>query len=193
MVNRIASFDHHQSVPSDEVLMQAVGQGDPYAFDQLVLRHQSAAWGVAYRFLGDADEAEDMVQEAFLRVLDAADRYRPTASFRTYLYRVLTRLCIDHKRKFHPIPTDKLPDTPAPGPTQVQHIERAETESAIQKALEALPHKYRMVIVLRYFEGLNGAQIADAMKTSPKGVERLLARARQSLEPLLRPFREENH
>jgi len=172
--------------------MKVVGQGDLHAFDELVLRHQSAAWGVAYRFLGDADEAEDMVQEAFLRILDAADRYRPTASFRTYLYRVLTRLCIDHTRKKRPILTVQLPDTPAPGPTQARRIERAEMESAIRNALDALSPKYRMVIVLRYFEGLSGAEIADAMKITPKGVERLLARARQRLEPLLRPFREEN-
>lgn len=178
--------------PSDEELMLSVRDGDLQAFDQLVLRHQSAAWGVAYRFLGDADEAEEMVQEAFLRILDAADRYRSTASFRTYFYRVLTRLCIDHKRNLRPIPTDKLPDTPAPGPTQGQHIECIETDLAIQKALDALSPKYRMVILLRYFEGLSGAEIAEAMKTTPKGVERLLARARQSLEPLLRPFREEN-
>lgn len=172
--------------------MQAVSRGDLHAFDQIALRHQSAAWGVAYRFLGDADEAEDMVQEAFLRILDAAGRYKPTATFRTYLYRVLTRLCIDHTRKKRPISTDRLPDTPAPGPTQAQRMERVEAEAAIQEALDALPPKYRLVIVLRYFEGLSGAEIAEAMKTSPKGIERLLARARQSLEPLLRPFREEN-
>ena len=178
--------------PSDEELMLSVRDGNLHAFDQLLLRHQSAAWGVAYRFLGDADEAEDMVQEAFLRILDAADRYRPTASFRTYFYRVLTRLCIDHTRKKRPIPTGELPEMRASGPTQVQHIGRIEAESAIREALDALPPKYRMVIVLRYFEGLSGAEIAEAMKTSAKGVERLLARARQSLEPLLGPFREEN-
>jgi len=175
--------------PSDEELMLSVRDGDLHAFGQLVLRHQSVAWGVAYRFLADAGEAEDMVQEAFLRVLDAADRYRPTASFRTYLYRVLTRLCIDHKRKRRPIPTDRLPDVPTPGPTQAGRIERAETESAIREALEALPPKYRMVIVLRYFEGMSGQEMAQILKTTPKAVERLLARARKRLEPLLQGLR----
>lgn len=129
-----------------------------------------------------------MVQEAFLRILDAAYRYRSRASFRTYLYRVLMRLCIDHKRKFRPIPTDKLPYTPPLGPKQVQRIECAETQSAVRKALDALPSKYRLVIILRHFEGLSGAEIAVAMNTTPKAVERLLARARRNLEPLLRPF-----
>ena len=177
---------------SDEALMLSVRDGDLYAFDQLVLRHQSAAWAVAYRYLGDADEAEDMVQEAFLRILDAADRYKPTAAFRTYLFSVLTRLCIDHTRKKRPLPTDKLPEVHDPGLTPAGHIEREEMKSATQRALDSLPPRYRMAIVLRYFEGLSGAEIAEAMKTSPKAVERLLARARKSLEPLLRSFREKN-
>jgi RNA polymerase sigma-70 factor, ECF subfamily len=179
-----------EASPSDEALMQATAGGDLNAFDQLVVRHQSAAWGVAYRSLGDADEAEDMVQEAFLRILDAADRYKPTAAFRTYLYRVLTRLCIDHTRKKRPLPTDKLPDVPDPGLTPAERIEREEMESAIQMALDTLSPRYRMAIILRYFEGLNGAEIAEAMKTTPKAVERLLARARKSLKPLLAPHRE---
>ena len=103
------------SAVSDESLMQAAVKCDMEAFEQIVLRHQSAAWGVAWRFVGDAGEAQDLVQEAFLRILDAAARYRPTAAFRTYFYRVLTRLRLDHVRKKRPIPADSLPDVPAPG------------------------------------------------------------------------------
>jgi RNA polymerase sigma-70 factor (ECF subfamily) len=172
--------------------MMAVAKGDLDAFGEIVLRYRSAAWGVAYRFVGDADEAEDLVQEAFLRILDSAGRYKPTASFRTYLYRVLTRLCVDYSRKKRPIPTEQLPEVPTAGPSQSERIERRELEEAIRAALDALPPKYRMVIVLRYFEGLSGVKIAKALKTTPKGVERLLARARSSLEPLLRPFHEKN-
>jgi RNA polymerase sigma-70 factor, ECF subfamily len=100
---------------SDETLMLAVRDGDLHAFDQLVLRHQSAAWSVTYRFLNAADEVEGMVQEAFLRILDAASRYKPTASFRTYFYGVLTGLCIHHTHKERPIPNGELPDIPSPG------------------------------------------------------------------------------
>jgi len=177
--------------PSDEELMLSVRSGNLGAFEQIVLRHQSAAWAVAYRFVGDVHEAEDLVQNAFLRILDAAQRYEPTAAFRTYLYRILTRLCTDHVRKKRPIPLDPLPQLPSPGLSSSEHIERLERERSIQAALDTLPPQYRMVIILRYFEGLSSVEIAQTMNTTPKAVERLLARARKCLEPFLTPLSEE--
>ena len=83
---------------SDEELMQAASGGDMEAFGKLVRRHERSAWNAAWRLLGDATEAEDAAQDAFLKILDAAPRYRPTASFRKYLYRVVTRLCLNRMR-----------------------------------------------------------------------------------------------
>ena len=177
--------------PSDEELMLRVRSGNLAAFEQIVQRHQSAAWAVTYRFVGDASEAEDLVQDAFLRILDAAERYQPSAAFRTYLYRVLMRLCIDHIRKKRPVLVDPLPQVPAPGLSSPEQIERVERERSIQAALDALPPKYRMVIILRYFEGIGSMEIAQTLNTTPKAVERLLARARKRLEPLLTPLSEE--
>lgn len=97
----------------DEELMLAVAEGDLGAFEQIVLRHQNSAWSAAYRFLGDHAEAEDVAQEVFLKILGAAPRYRPTASFRTYLYRVVTRLCLDWARKARPVVANNLADTAA--------------------------------------------------------------------------------
>jgi len=172
--------------PGDEELMMAVRDGDPAAFEQIVVRRQADAWKAAYRFTGDAVEAEDLAQEAFLRILDAAGRYKHTATFRTYLFRVLTRLCLDHVRKKRPIPIDPLPqaaDGLASPPSQVDLKER---DKLIQTALDALPADYRMAVVLRYFEGLSGTEMAVAMGRSEKAVERLLSRARSALEPQLR-------
>jgi RNA polymerase sigma-70 factor (ECF subfamily) len=90
---------------ASEQLMQAVAGGDLSAFNEIVLRHQKLAWGIAYRFLGDRHAAEDIAQEAFLRILDAAPRYKPTAAFPTYLSRIVTRLCLDRARKKRPMPT----------------------------------------------------------------------------------------
>lgn len=168
--------------------MEAVNKGDLNAFEQLVRRHQSWVWKIAYRFLGNSDEASDITQDAFLRLLDASRHYRVTAKFRTYFYRIITRLCIDHARKNRAVPIDSLPDIPAPGPSQIDRLEHQELESGIQKALDALPPEYRMVIILRYFEGLSGVEIANAVKKTPKGVERLLARARKNLELSLYPY-----
>jgi len=73
-----------EPVSSDECLMQMAARGDLAAFEQLVLRHQESVWRTAYRMLGRHGEAEDIAQEAFLRVFEARERYRPTAAFRTF-------------------------------------------------------------------------------------------------------------
>ena len=88
---------------SDEELMVAAARGDLGAFEQLVVRYQQTAWTIACRYLGDRSEAEDVAQEAFLKILKAAPRYRPSAAFRTHLIRVTSRLCIDRGRKMHPV------------------------------------------------------------------------------------------
>jgi RNA polymerase sigma-70 factor (ECF subfamily) len=144
---------------------------------------------VAYRFLGDADEAEDVAQDAFLRILAAAPRYRPSGAFRTYLIRVVSRLCMDRARKMHPLYTDALPELAASAPSAPEAISRVERDIAIRRALDALPAAQRMAVVLRYYEDLDYRAIADAMDTSQKAVERLLARARTALRFPLNQFR----
>jgi len=171
----------------DEDLMQLVAQGDLDAFEQLVLRHQQMAWRTAYCLVADYQAAEDLAQEAFLKIFEAADRYRPTAAFRTYLYRIVVRLCLDYLRKGRPVPTHNLLATDEwPSPEQ-QAID-AEQVQAVQEAIGSLPPKQRTAVVLRYFEGLSGREIAVVMETSLKAVERLLARARATLEGLLGYF-----
>ena len=168
--------------------MLAVRDGDLDAFGKLVEGHQAAAWSTAYRFLGDAAEAEDIAQQAFLNILEAADRYEPSAKFTTYLYRVVTRLCIDRSRRKQPLYTDDLPDRATPTPSPAEAAEQRERDEAVRAALAKLPDRQRMVVVLRYYEGLSGSEIAAAMGTSVKAIERLLARARAGLEQNLAGF-----
>jgi len=175
---------------SDHQLMQAVGSGDHKAFGEIVRRHQTWAWRIAYRFLGQDEHATDVVQEAFLRLLDASSRYQATAKFTTYFYQIISRLCLDRAERKRPLYLAEIPDSPDPRPGAVEEIERQEVSAGIRAALSALPPEYRIVIILRYFEGLSGQEIANVLKKTPKGVERLLARARKSLEPLLRPYYE---
>ena len=165
--------------------MLAVAQGDLDAFDQIVLRHQELAWRIAFRFLGDRHEAENVAQEAFLRILDAAPRYKPTAAFGTYLSRVVTRLCLDHAQKKRPLPADSLPAVQDVNPSAAERMAVQDRDRTIRAALDGLPPAQRMAVVLRYFEGLDCRSVASAMDTTVKAVERLLARARGTLQPLL--------
>jgi RNA polymerase sigma-70 factor (ECF subfamily) len=170
---------------SSEQLMMAVARGDLDAFNEIVLRHQKLAWGIAYRFLGDRHEAEDVAQEAFLRILGAASRYRPTAALPTYLSRIVTRLCLDHARKKRPVPTDNLAAVSAGNPSVADQVAVRDRDQLVRAALGSLPPAQRMAVVLRYFEGLDCRSVALAMETTVKAIERLLARARETLQPLL--------
>lgn len=170
---------------SDNDLMSAVRGGDLQAFEQLILKYQASAWNTAYQFLGDTNEAQDLAQEAFLRIFVAANRYRPTASFQTYLYNVVTRLCIDYVRKKRPTYSKKPSAVKDDKPPAVEQAAKKEMEKAIRRAIDLLPPKQRMAVVLRYFEGIRTRQIALAMGMSPKAIERALYRARKKLEPIL--------
>ncbi len=176
---------------NDEQLMEAVRDGDLTALEELVTRHQEGAWRLAYRFLGDAGDAQDMVQEAFLRLLGAAGRYRASAAFRTYFYRILSRLCLDHARKRRPVLMNSLPEVPDAAATPAERVLRTEREEAVRRALDGLPPRDRMAVVLRYFMGSSAAEMGEVLGTSAKGVERLLSRSRARLRSPLRHLMEE--
>ncbi len=177
-------------MPRDEELMLAVARGDLAAFAQLVARHQLSAWNAAYRFLGNAADAEDVVQEAFLRVLDSADRYRPTATFRAYLYRIVARLCLDFLRRKRLRIYSELPDVADEKETPEKAFEAQEQAAAVRQSLNLLPPKQKMAVILRYYEGLGYREIAEVLDTTNKGVERLLSRARTTLAGHLGEFLE---
>ncbi len=170
------------SCGSDESLMALVAEGDCAAFEQLVVRHQQAVWRTTYRMVGDVQAAEDLAQEAFLRIFRAADRYQATSTFRTYLYRVVVHLCVDYLRKGRPEPAADLSHLTAPTASADDQAETGERRHAVQQAIASLPPKQRSAVVLRYYESLSTREIAEVMETTAKAIERHLARGRAALE-----------
>jgi len=170
---------------TDEQLMQAVAKGDLAAFNELVLRHQDLAWKMAYRFLGDAMEAEDVAQQAFLKILEAAPRYRPTATFRTYFYRTLTHLCIDRTRKKQLTSIDDIPEAIDPSLGPAESLLEKELQDQIHLALDSLPPSQKAAMILRHYEGLSYSEIAQILGVTPKAVEGLISRAGASLQARL--------
>lgn len=166
--------------------MLAVGGGDLKAFEELVRRHQGWAWGIAYRFLGHRQESEDVVQDAFVRLLETAGRYQPTSAFKTYFYQIITRLCLDRAKKKQPRYLDVVPEAPTSTPDAPGAMEKVQQAEAVRGALDALAPQQRMAVVLRYYENLSYQDIASALKTTPKAVERLLARGRDRLQAILK-------
>jgi RNA polymerase sigma-70 factor, ECF subfamily len=173
------------NIPCDEDLMLATGRGDLLAFEQIILRYQAMAWRISYRFLDDSSEAEDVTQEAFMKIFKAAPRYRPTAVFKTYLHRVVTSLCIDRIRKKRPIYVADSADVVDNTSSIIDNIIQNEREREVREALGKIPPRQRAAVIFRYFEDLSCRETASVMQTTEKSVERLLSRARISLESQL--------
>lgn len=165
--------------------MSAAGKGAAQAFDELVRRHQQSAWNVACRFLGNSSEAQDVVQEAFLRIWEAAPRYQPTAQFRTYFFRVLSRLCMDFIRRKRPVTVEELPEPADPAPSPAENLLQKEKAEAVRQALMQLPDTQRLAIIMRHYENCGYKEIADTLDITEKAAERLLSRGRKRMELLL--------
>jgi RNA polymerase sigma-70 factor, ECF subfamily len=167
---------------ADDQLMQAAAEGDSGAFGEIVHRYERTAWKIAFRFLGDSMEAEDASQETFLKVLDSARRYLPKGNFRTYLYSILTRTCIDHYRKRRPEGIPVLPEIPDLSANPAENLIAKEREELVRKAMDALPANQKAAIILRHYEGLSYSEISGILNISVKAVEGLISRSRVTLQ-----------
>jgi RNA polymerase sigma-70 factor, ECF subfamily len=169
---------------TDEELMTAVASGDRGAFDLLVKRYQEIIWRIARRYTGNDEDARDICQTVFLKLLDAASRYKIFSTFRTYLFRITNNVCIDHYRKKRPEADDSI-ETMDTAPLPNETFEKNERNRQLQHALTQLTERQRRAIVLRYDADLSVREIAASMHVSEKAVERLLAHAREALRGLV--------
>ena len=171
---------------SDEALMARVARGDEPAYRQLARRHLPVAIALARRILGNSADAEDVAQDAMLRVWIHAPRWQPLALFRTWFRRVVVNLCLDRKRRAPWVDLEAAGEhgrSEARGPaSRSKHSER---ERLVQAAIAELPVRQRTAIVLTYGEGLSNAEVADALDTSVSAVETLLVRGKQNLRRAL--------
>jgi RNA polymerase sigma-70 factor (ECF subfamily) len=170
---------------SDEALMARVARGDEQAFRLLARRHLPAMAGLARRVLGNAAEAEDVAQEAMLRVWTHAPRWQPLAAFRTWLTRVVVNLCLDRKRRAQWVDLEAAGEIVDPAPGAGERAESDERERLLAAAIAKLPERQRAAIVLTYTEGMSNAQVAEALDTSVSAVETLLVRGKQNLRRTL--------
>ena len=170
---------------SDEALMAGVARGDERAFRALASRHLPAMLGLARRSLGNAADAEDVAQEAMVRVWTHAPRWRPLALFRTWLTRVVVNLCLDRKRRAPGVALEAAGEIVDPAPGAGEKTERDERERMVADAIAELPARQRAAIVLTYGNGMSNAQVAEILDTSVSAVETLLVRGKQNLRRAL--------
>jgi RNA polymerase sigma-70 factor (ECF subfamily) len=170
---------------SDEALMARIARGDESAYRTLTRRHLPAMVGLARRILGNAADAEDVAQEAMLRVWTNAPRWQPLALFRTWLTRVVVNLCLDRKRRASWVALEAAGDIIDPTLGAPEKAEHDELIQLLTAAIAELPARQRTAIVLTYSEGMSNAQAAEILDTSVSAVETLLVRGKQNLRARL--------
>ncbi len=183
-------------------LMLRVRDDDGAAFAELVERFQHRLVAVMHHLVGNADEAEDLAQEVFLRVYRVRKKYRPRAKFSTWLFTIANNLALNalrDRRRRPVVPLEvresgPLGGTPAgtAGPTRdappAHNLQQEELAAVIRTALDGLNERQRVAIVLNKFEDMNYADIADVMGLTGKAVKSLLSRARAKLREALQGY-----
>ena len=176
-----------EGTDADDELIARIGGGDAQAWQPLVDRHLARLVGFAWHILGDRSEAEDVAQEVLIRLMRKAPEWQPGgAKVRSWLYRVAVNLCIDRKRKTRPLQLDE--DAPIADPTAGDREidRRMDIERAVRRALDELPERQRIALVLVHYHGFSNPETAQMMEASVEAVESMLARGRRTLRANLK-------
>lgn len=172
---------------SDEDLLARIAENDARAVRGMVVRKLPRIVGLASRLLSDRAEAEDVAQDAFLRVWRQAPKWKKTdARFDTWLHRVVLNLCYDRLRRRREQPVAEVPETADTGPAPDSGLRDAEEQRGIDEALASLPERQREAIVLQYYQGLSNVEAAAVMDISVEALESLLSRARRNLRAFMK-------
>lgn len=175
---------------SDDELMRRAGRGDRQAFARLVERHMPRAVALATRVAGSRSDAEEIVQEAFLRTWLKAPDWRDEAlpggaRFTTWFTRVLVNLCIDRRRRPVLAPLEAAGDIPGTEADGFQALARSEADARVTAAVAALPARQRAALTLCHWDGMSNIDAAAILGLSVGALESLLVRARRSLRSAL--------
>jgi RNA polymerase sigma-70 factor (ECF subfamily) len=171
--------------PDEEVLAR-VARGDASAIRALVARKLPRLLALAHRMLGDASEAEDVAQEAFVRIWRQAADWKPGhARFDTWVHRVTLNLCYDRLRRRRETPMADPPEQADQGAAPDRGLEAADVGARVSRALQALPERQREAIVLCHYQELGNLESAAVMGVSVEALESLLSRGRRALRAAL--------
>lgn len=192
------------TVPTDSELIEEIGDGNAEALGMLMSRYESRVYSLAYRMMGNKEDAEDVLQDTFLNVVRSIDGFRSRSSFSTWLYRVasnaaLTRLRQKNKRdksegefldEVYSVTKAAHSESPlvdwSDGPAE--RLLDEEARRVMDQAVAELPEKYRVVFVLRDVEGMPAAEVAEVLELSIPAVKSRLHRARLYLRKRLSDY-----
>lgn len=174
-------------IDPDGELVAAIAGGDQSAARELLNRHLNRLLNVAYRLLGNRDDAEEVVQDVFLKVWTHAAKWEPgRAKFETWMHRVTINLCYDRLRRRRETLVDEMPEQAdeRAGPAQV--LQESQIASQVRAAMEELPERQKAALTLCHLQGFSNIEASQIMEISVEAVESLLARARRGLKAKLK-------
>jgi RNA polymerase sigma factor (sigma-70 family) len=171
---------------SDDALMVLYANGDTQAARALTYRHAPRVLALSRRLLQNTAEAEDVAQDAMLRLWKVAPNWRQgEAKVSTWLYRITSNLCIDRMRKKKGSNLDEIPEPVDDKPSIESQMQLKDRVTALQVAMAQLPERQKLAVTLRHIEELSNPQISQIMDISVDAVESLTARGKRALEGLL--------
>ena len=185
-----ATLDESSPAGTERELVRRVQRGDAEAFDGLVAGYARRARAIAFRLMQNHDDADDLVQDAFLRALERIDGFDPARPFGPWFFRLLVNTGLDTLRRLRVRSTEGEPtEVPAHGPRPDQHVERLEIRSRFQEALSGLPPRQRLIVWAHEVDGMDTREIAEATGTSQATVRWHLHAGRKSLRAALADLR----
>jgi RNA polymerase sigma-70 factor (ECF subfamily) len=177
---------------NDREVVEACRRGDTSAFQLLFEAYKDRVYSIALRYSGDAAAAMDIAQDVFLRLLSCIQDFRGDANFETWLFRMVVNRCLDHHRRgrrWLPLVAELFNLVRTSSETVLHQLLRAEFEANVQEVINTLSAEQRIVVVLRYTEGLSYEQIAEILGCSTGTVGSRLNRAHKVLERRLSHLR----
>ena len=178
-------------VDLDYALLRRVARGENTALAELIRRHQDRLFHLAYRLLKNRAEAEDAVQEVFIKAYKHASRFEPRSTVSAWLHRITANHCLNRLRQHDPLNALKEDEAEAicdPGANPLEALEEQDLTRRLEELLTALPEKQRRALVLKRFAGLSYQEIAATLGISAAAVDGLLKRARQFLRASLKDY-----
>jgi len=166
-------------------LIEGCQRGDPEAFRALFEKYKDQVYSVALRYSGDAAVAQDIAQDTFLKLFSAVGSFRGDSNFESWLYRMVVNGCFDQKRKTRrltPLLDGVLDVLRTPDRSVLDEVLRSEMSGYVRSVVDSLPANQRMVVVLRYTQGLSYEEIAGILGCSSGTIASRLNRAHKALE-----------
>lgn len=182
---------------TEKLLIEKSQKGDVSSFEKLIDKYQVVAYNIAYRMVGNKDDAYDITQEALIKVYKSIKKFKGNSSFSTWLYRIVTNTCIDAIRKQKKVKTysiDKPIETSEGSFTRElcdeknkpeDIYERKETKEKVQEAIKKLPEQYRIVIILRDIQSFTYEEISESIDCPLGTVKSRINRGRILLKDIL--------